>query len=611
MIIIELGYYILSTSNHLDGSGLNPHTGIIFASGLVLGPYGAFGASLGNVIYTLFRGQPISLSLLSGFVNFTISCLCYKLWYSKLYNEEIYPPRLVNSSGLIKFLVILNITGAIYSLLKPESILIFKPISASYMNSKFFFNYVNFGAIFGIIGIWAARAKNYICLPKISRPRHEYFYKILFISILVLTAIFIINDFMLFQESGNIIIEFSLITILLWIFMTKPLSHKISIPENTTTERIMDMFLLMSMLIIIGSLIYTHAGGATIRSYTGETISYDEVVWTYLLFSDLFLVVFVIPAGIILRYVDNRLSKPILTFSKIENYIQKGKKIETEGLLELYSQYNGEKTEIGKLARSYSNLITYNNHYIENINKIESERERMKAELNIAERIQQSNLPTEAIKNEFYNVSGYSKPAKEVGGDFFDYFEIDDENLAIIIGDASGKGVPAALLTTTTQTLIKELLNHEKDPSKILYLVNNHICWHNSETMFITLFLGIYNKNTNTLTFSNAGHNPPLIKKDNKFELMDLDTGLVIGILENYEFITQEIELGSEIILYTDGITEAINKDEEMYGEERLIDFFNKNPTDDSIISKLIENISIFTLGEEQFDDMTILILKK
>ena len=136
---------------------------------------------------------------------------------------------------------------------------------------------------------------------------------------------------------------------------------------------------------------------------------------------------------------------------------------------------------------------------------IEGEKQRIKAELNIAEKIQKSNLPTESIENEKYHIFGYSQPAKEVGGDFYDYYELDEDNVAIVIGDASGKGIPAAILSTITHSIIKQLLKTERDPSKVLYMLNNQLCENNSESMFITLWLGIYNNKTNILTFSNAG----------------------------------------------------------------------------------------------------------
>ena len=607
MIIMELGYFFIVAPYNMYGEGFTPHIGLIFAAGLLLGPYGAIGSSLGEITLGLFQDTPIHITLISGFISFAVSYLGYKLWYSRFRKEEIQPPVLTNSFSLIKILIILFITGLIYSLLKPESLLLIDGYTISSLNYKYFFNYFNFGFIFGIIGIWITRRLNYYYIPKTSKSTHELFYKIVFILLILLTLIFGLDDFLLSYSLLNMKIEFPILTILLCIVLMKPITHKIHIPNKTASEKIMNLYLLIALLTLILMIIRV-----IVEDILYESTFFDiEDLWALILTADIDFLIFFLPATIILRFVERKLIKPIHSLSKIEGFIQKEKKIETEGLLEIYSPYLDEPDEIGTLARNYSNLIISNNHYIENINEIESERERIKAELDIAKKIQQSSLPTEEINNDYYDVFGFCKPAKEVGGDFYDYFEIDDENLAIVIGDASGKGVPAALLTTTTQTLIRELFNHEKDPSEILNSVNNHIYVNNSETMFITLWLGIYNKKTNILTFSNAGHNPPLIRKHDKFELMPIDTGIVLGILEDYEFTTEEIEFSNEIILYTDGITDAINKNDEAYGEKRLIDFFNRTKMKNNIINNLIEDVNKFTQDTDQFDDMTLLILKK
>ena len=283
----------------------------------------------------------------------------------------------------------------------------------------------------------------------------------------------------------------------------------------------------------------------------------------------------------------------------------------SSSLINIYSEYTDEENEIGLLARSYTDLIKYNNHYIENIHKIESEKERIKAELEIAEKIQKASWPTEKMDEEYLSVFGFSKPAKEVGGDFYDYYEIDDEHVAVVIGDASGKGVPAALLSTITQAIIKLILKTEKDPAKALYILNNQLCENNTEMMFITLWLGIFNKKTNKLKFSNAGHNPPIIYQNKEFKFLNTDTGIVLGIMENYEFVTEETDVAKGLVLYTDGITDANNHDEELYGEERLIEFLNSRKLDQKIISQLMHDIDEFSENEEQFDDMTLLILEK
>ena len=607
MVIIELGYYSITVPHNLYGDGLNPHMGLIFASGLLLGPYGAIGAALGDITCNIIKGSPLPVPLISGFISFAVSYLSYKLWYSKFYKEEINPPILINSFSLIKFLGILFITALIFSILKPESIILLDSVSGTYIDYKYFFSYFNFGFLYSIIGIWIARKWNYFCLPKISKPHHQLFYKITFIALIILTFIFGIDELIFNECIFSISVEFTILTILLTIMLTKPLSRKISIPDKTTSEKIMNIFLITAVITLFAIVLWFSIDTILLEN----EILNNESELMIILSADIYFLIFFVPSTAVLRYIENKLIKPIQSLSKVKGFIHKNQKIETEGLLEIYSPYLNEKDEVGTLARNYSDLIISNNNYIENIQEIESEREKMKAELDIAKRIQQSNLPTEPIKNKSYNVFGYSKPAKEVGGDFYDYYEIDDENLAIVIGDASGKGVPAALLATTTQTLIKELLQHEKDPSTILSRVNNHIFQKNSETMFITLWLGIYNKNTNILTFSNAGHDAPLIKKDNKYEFLDENKGIVLGILEDFEFVSQKIDFIDEIILYTDGITDAFNKDNEIYGEKRLIDFFNKNTSHDNPINNLLKDIHKFTQNQEQFDDMTIVILKK
>ena len=194
-----------------------------------------------------------------------------------------------------------------------------------------------------------------------------------------------------------------------------------------------------------------------------------------MLLMDILLLIFFIPSLAVLRYVEIKVIEPILSFARIEDFIHENEKIESDGLVEIYSRYISDETEIGTLARSYTDLINFNNNYIENIREIEGEKERIKAELNIAYRIQAANLPKEGIFNEYYSVNGYSQPAREVGGDFFDYYELDDDNLVIVIGDASGKGVPAAILAMISQVMIKQMINNTRDPSEILYLLNNQL----------------------------------------------------------------------------------------------------------------------------------------
>ena len=128
--------------------------------------------------------------------------------------------------------------------------------------------------------------------------------------------------------------------------------------------------------------------------------------------------------------------------------------------------------------------------------------------------------------------------------------------------------------------------------------------------MFLTLWLGIYNKTTKKLTFSNAGHNPPLIKENNEFKYLDIDTGIVLAVMEDFDYVMEEITLTDEIVLYTDGITDANNEDNEMYGDDRLLNFFNGFKNEGDSIEPLLDDIHSFTKNADQFDDMTLVYLR-
>lgn len=399
---------------------------------------------------------------------------------------------------------------------------------------------------------------------------------------------------------------------LLLFYITKPITVEVQeVHYNRIPERIMKIFLITTLFILIVGYAIASDQVLTYVLNLYLPIDIDEVIIFVFLIMDIIFIIFFIPSILILRYIENYVINPIISFSEIEKFIKKGDRIESDGLVNVYSKYIDETDEIGMMARSYTSLINYTNEYIENIHQIEGEKQRIKAELNIAEKIQKSNLPTESIENEKYHIFGYSQPAKEVGGDFYDYYELDEDNVAIVIGDASGKGIPAAILSTITHSIIKQLLKTERDPSKVLYMLNNQLCENNYESMFITLWLGIYNNKTNILTFSNAGHNFPLIMEDEKFNVLEVNKGIVLGIMEDFEFVKETIDMPKKIIVYTDGITDEKNSNGEFYGEDKLINFLNKHKSENNIITELLKDIGEFTSHEEQFDDMTIVIFDK
>ena len=615
IIVFNLGIYYLTIGRNFGG-GYSPHVGILLISGLLLGPYGVLGAVVGNFLCDLIRGYIFSVSCISAIVGFVISYLSYKLWYNGFNDKiKVIKPNLNSTSHFILFVIIIFICGAIYSIIHAKLFYLFYSnllLSNLKIELHYFVNFINSSFIFGIIGIWLSKHFDFYHSPKKSeKGRNPKLYFILGILLVVCIILTLIFDILFGLTNEIIIVELIMLMGLLFAYITKPFTSDIeNINSISISESIMDRFLIISLILIFFSILISYDSILIRIVNTYSWLDLQDVAISILLLTDLILLIFLIPSIHVLRYSEKKLIKPITNFSKIENFVKENQKIESEGLLNIYSMYTDNDDEIGVLARSYSDLININNNYIENIQKIEGEKERIKAELDIATKIQQSNLPLEPIENEKFIVDGYSKPAKEVGGDFFDYYELDDGKLAIVIGDASGKGVPAALLATITQVIIKLSLKHENDPSKILFSLNNQLCENNSEVMFITLWLGIYDKTTCNLTFANAGHNPPLVKHGDKFEFLNVDEGIVLGIMDDFEFKKEEFVLNQGIVAYTDGITDANNASEDMYGEDGLINFFNNNGIANDPIVPLLDDINKFVDGEEQFDDMTIVYLK-
>ena len=614
MIILNLGSYYLAQKQDL-GRGFLPHMGILLLSGILFGRYGAFGSSFSNLLCHFVRGYSVELALPLFIVNFLISYLSYKLWYKTYrWRKEVSIPQLNNTYNILLFILITVFCGFLSGILHGK--LVYLTYSSTkyaihLIEVRYFFNFINSSIVYGIIGIWFSNKIDFIYIPeKSERNPHKKLYSVLggLLLIISLSTLIIEHNYL---NIPLVTIDLIIVSIILIAYVTKPIVADVVFPNyNSISAKIMNMFHLTTLFIIIVGFLMSN--DSLLLSFIDVLIPMgtNEIEIYMMAVIDIVLLIFAIPSLGVLRYIELKVVEPILSFSKIKKFIQENEKIETEGLVNIYSEYIDEDTEIGTLAQSYTDLIQHNNNYIANIQKIEGERKRIEAELDIATRIQSSTLPKGAIRTDEFIVDGYSKPAREVGGDFFDYYMLDEDNLAIIIGDASGKGIPAAILTMITQVTIKQILKHEMDPSKALYNLNNQLCENNTETMFITLWIGIYNKSTKKITFSNAGHNPPLIKENGEFKYSNIDTGIALGVIEDFEYVKEETVLDNELILYTDGITDANNKENEMYGENRLLKLFNEHKNDKNPINILLNDITKFTQDNEQYDDMTLLYLK-
>jgi len=250
---------------------------------------------------------------------------------------------------------------------------------------------------------------------------------------------------------------------------------------------------------------------------------------------------------------------------------------------------------------------------------IEAETKRLDSELELAKSIQISALPNVfppyPDHNEF-EIYATMDTAKEVGGDFYDFFFIDPDHFAFLIADVSGKGIPAALFMMTSKTLIKNLAKTGLTPEETITETNKQICKTNEQGLFVTVFFCVLELSTGKMACVNAGHNPPLIKRaDGAFEYFKCQPNLVVGAMSGVNYTSCETQLNpnDSIFLYTDGITEALNRDKEFYGDDRLVDKLNSIPkrkiSAENILKEVKSDVLSFTNEEPQADDITMLAL--
>ena len=238
---------------------------------------------------------------------------------------------------------------------------------------------------------------------------------------------------------------------------------------------------------------------------------------------------------------------------------------------------------------------------------------RIDRELEYAKQIQLSALPTNFPTGEEYNIYAQMIAAKEVGGDFYDFYKLNDRTVAILAADVSGKGIPAAMFMMTAKTIIKDLAESGMPVNEIFTKANEKLCENNESGMFVTAWMGILDITTGKMQFANAGHNPPLIKKaDGEFAYLKTRAGFVLAGMEGIRYRVGELTLGEgdRLFLYTDGVPEATNADNQLYGEDRLLAFINQNANMDAkeLLPKLKNDIDGFVGDAPQFDDITMLM---
>ena len=274
--------------------------------------------------------------------------------------------------------------------------------------------------------------------------------------------------------------------------------------------------------------------------------------------------------------------------------------------------------EIAQLAESIDTMETDMVSYIKNMTAVTAEKERISAELGLASKIQENSVPNDfpafPERTEF-EIHASMDPAKEVGGDFYNFFLIDDDHLAMVIGDVSGKGIPAALFMMVTNILVSDRTQMGGGPAEILAVVNDLLCTRNSAGMFVSVWLGILEISTGKLTAANAGHEYPAICRAGcAFELFKDKHGFVLGGLNGMRYRDYELQLlpGDKLFIYTDGVPEATDADKNMLGTERMLGALNEDASasPERILRNVRGAVDGFAKDTEQFDDLTMLCVE-
>ena len=273
------------------------------------------------------------------------------------------------------------------------------------------------------------------------------------------------------------------------------------------------------------------------------------------------------------------------------------------------------KDEIGTLAGSIDHMEEQIESYVKDLTKITAEKERISTELSLAARIQAAMLPNTfppfPDRTEF-DIYACMDPAREVGGDFYDFFFIDDDHLCLVIADVSGKGIPGALFMMISKVILQSCAMLGKSAGEILTKTNEAICSNNEEGMFVTVWIGILEVSTGKMIASNAGHEYPALKRaDGKYELFKDKHGFVIGGMDGLKYKEYELTLkpGDKIFVYTDGVPEATDENNQLFGIGRMIEALNREPdaSPQQTLENMLNAVDGFVKTAEQFDDLTML----
>lgn len=314
-------------------------------------------------------------------------------------------------------------------------------------------------------------------------------------------------------------------------------------------------------------------------------------------------------------FMRRNVTKPLNRLAKAtRKFTDKKGQYDEDDILDLDFHSRDEIEDLYEEIRSMEKKIV---QYLKHLVKVTGEKERTRTELGIATRIQNDMLPNRFPAfpdRDDFDLYASMDPAKEIGGDFYDFFLLDDDHLVITIADVSSKGIPAALFMAITKSILKVSMHSGDSPSAVLTKLNDLICKNNETGMFVSVWLGILELSTGVLTATNAGHEYPVLsRKGCPFEILRDKHGLVLAALEGIQYTEYQLTLspGDRLFVYTDGVVEAADKDNKLFGMDRMVASLNQDPDagPQKLIRQMTESIHDFVGNAPQFDDITMLAL--
>lgn len=570
---------------------------------LLLGPYAILGFGISELLYWILvldmtNATVIILSLSSILV---LGIMPWKLWYLVKPKRGFEIPNMNSFNSFAKIIIIV-----LFMILQTYifSHLIFNETFG--LSLETFYMIFILGLILLLLGMGVFGELNIaVYTPKQIQkfmPRRLHDMSLVIAIILSIATLNKPNNLCLF-----------LILIFYTIFLIKPYDEDVFKINNTQKLTIFykTFISIFIILIIIPTFLLISSTGLGIneQGIASEFINYLVIL------SGFFLAI-LIPLAIYMYFLEKQVINPI---NQLSAYLfeEINDDVDLDNLVNNLNSIT-VNNEIKSLSESMLNMEKEFVDYSANLLDVTKEKERYETEIKLAHEIQNSMIPTDFEKfNENNNLSlwGFMKAAHAVGGDFYDYFKIDEENIGFVIGDVSGKGVSTALILVKAMTLIRDYATYYPDLSDALYEVNNELCKNNVKELFVGCFLGKFNTKTGELCYVNAGHKPPLIRQNTgDFEFINDKPGLLLAGMENMHYKNHTIHLrpNDTLLLYTDGVTYANNGNGNFYGERNLQKILNQNKDNElSIIIKSIEeDINRFCENKELTDDIAMLIIK-